>query len=73
MKKNIKFESALNRLEEIVELLESGAVELDKSLKIYEEGSELVKICLEKLNSADQIVKKISKNAAGDLKMEEFE
>ena len=73
MKKDIKFETALQRLEKIVEQLESGEVELDKSLKIFEEGNELVKLCLEKLNSAEKKVKQLSKESDGAFTLEDFE
>jgi len=45
LEKNIK------RLEEIASLLEKG-VTLDESLKLYEEGSKLAKLCLEELEKA---------------------
>jgi exodeoxyribonuclease VII small subunit len=73
MKKDIKFETALQRLEKIVEQLESGEVELDKSIKIFEEGNELVKLCLEKLNSAEKKVKQLSKESDGTFTLEDFE
>lgn len=50
MNKNLKFEDALKRLEEIVSKLESGDVELDESLKLFEEGMELANFCSKKLN-----------------------
>ena len=62
-KKNEKnFESALNRLEEISDLLENEATPLEESIKLFEEGIELKEYCEEKLKSAkikiDKIVKK---------------
>ena len=41
--KNISFESCLKQLEEIVEQLESGNVDLEKSVELYEKGIELKK------------------------------
>ena len=73
MKKEVKFETALQRLESIVEQLESGEVDLDKSIKIFEEGNDLVKTCLEKLNTAGQKIKKLSKDSAGNISLEDFE
>ena len=62
-KKNEKnFESALNRLEQISDLLENEETPLEESIKLFEEGIELKEYCEEKLKSAkikiDKIVKK---------------
>ena len=43
--KEIKFEDALLRLEEIVEELEKGELSLDETLRIFEEGIRMSKIC----------------------------
>ena len=56
-KKTITFEAAMERLEEITRLLESGAEGLDASLKLYEEGVSLIRLCTQKLESAEQSVK----------------
>ena len=56
-KKTITFEAAMERLEEITNLLESGAEGLDESLKLYEEGVSLIRLCTQKLESAEQSVK----------------
>lgn len=73
MKKEVKFEKALHRLEEIVEQLEEGEVDLDKSIEIFEEGSDLVKLCLQKLKSAGQKIKKISADSEGNISLDDFE
>lgn len=73
MKKEIKFEDALQRLESIVEQLESGKVDLDESIKVFEEGNGLIKLCLEKLSQAEQKIKKVSQDSQGVVKLEEFE
>ena len=41
----VKFEKALERLEKIVEELESGNIPLEEALKKYEEGVKLCRIC----------------------------
>jgi exodeoxyribonuclease VII small subunit len=56
------FESALKRLEEIVSRMESGDISLDESIKSLEEGSELVKYCLNKLDDAEKKVKNLDKS-----------
>lgn len=53
------FESAVDRLEEITDLLESGEVSLEESIKLYSEGIEMAGLCNEKLTEAEQIVKKV--------------
>ena len=62
-KKN--FEQAMQRLDEIVQQLEQEELSLDDSLKIFEEGMELSKFCYEKLNQAEQKLKKLVKNEEG--------
>ena len=55
--KDMTFEAALMRLEEIVRALETGSAPLDASLAMFEEGVSLVKKCGEKLDFAEQRVK----------------
>ena len=55
----LSFEAALARLEETVRLLESGNVPLDDSLSLFEEGIALVKLCNNKLDTAEQKVVKL--------------
>lgn len=51
------FEKRLNRLEEIVEKMESGELSLEDSLKLFEEGVKLSRECNSQLNEAEQKVK----------------
>ena len=53
-KKEIKFEEALSRLEEIVRILEDGNTSLNDSMKLYEEGVALVREANELLSKAKQ-------------------
>ena len=53
------FEAALERLEEILHTVESGGEALDATLKLYEEGVGLIRICSEKLEHAEQSVKSL--------------
>ena len=62
MKKNNKelsFEESLKKLEDIVEHLESGDIDLEKSVELYEQGMNLKKICEEKLKKVENQIKKI--------------
>jgi exodeoxyribonuclease VII small subunit len=63
------FEISLKRLEKIVEELEEGNVPLEESLKMYEEGITLSKVCVEKLMRAEQRVKTLAKDAEGTLRL----
>lgn len=51
------FENKLKRLEEIVGKMEKGDLELDDSLKLFEEGVKLTKECQTHLSQAEQKVK----------------
>ena len=59
MKKKVSFEEAMGRLEEIVAQLEGGSVPLDSSLKLYEEGTALIRLCSETLEHAQLKMKNI--------------
>jgi exodeoxyribonuclease VII small subunit len=52
--KQVNFEEALSRLEEITQALESGDTSLDDSLKLFEEGIKLSRMCEKKLLSAEK-------------------
>lgn len=68
----MKFEEALARLEEIVRALDSGAAPLDESLALFEEGVRLVKLCSEKLDSAEQTVKILVRGEDGTAAEQDF-
>ena len=68
----IKFEKAMTRLENIVEELERGDLDIDKSLEIFEEGIKMSRLCSKKLNEAEAKIKKLSKGKKGDLITELF-
>lgn len=57
--KNISFETALAELEKQVQNLESGDLNLDRSLEAFAYGTELSRICLSKLNTAKAAVEKL--------------
>ena len=64
-KQEYTFEQALARLEEIVKGLENGSLPLDKSIELFEEGNALVKLCTEKLDTAEQKVRILTESATG--------
>ncbi len=57
MQNNLNFEEAIARLEDIVKKLEAGNISLDESLLQFEEAVSLVRLCNEKLESAEQKVR----------------
>ena len=67
MNKNIKFEEAIEKLDSIVSKLESGSVSLDESLSLFEEGVGLIKLCNEKLESAEQKVRILTESSDGSV------
>lgn len=70
-KKEITFEEAIDKLEEIVNSLESGDFALEESLKLYEEGVKLVNLCNKKIENVEKSVK-ILLNSDGELIEEDF-
>ena len=56
---NLSFEESLEKLEEIVNKLESGDVPLDDAIEEFKNAMDLVKICNDKLNSAEESIAKI--------------
>ena len=64
-KKNETFEEKMRRLEEIVRAMERGDVALEESLKLFQEGTGLVKTCDEMLSEAELQVVKLMKGADG--------
>lgn len=63
----VNFESALESLEKIVEEMESEELSLDKSLKKYQEGIELIRLCSEKLKAAEKKIEVVVKEQEGRL------
>ncbi len=59
-KERPSFEEALTRLEEIVSELEDESISLEKSIKLYEEGIELSKICSQTLEEAELRIEKVA-------------
>jgi exodeoxyribonuclease VII small subunit len=67
------FESAMARLEQIVEHMESDKLPLEELMTRYEEGVSLVKVCEQKLAAVEKRIEIITRNAAGEPVVNEFE
>ena len=68
----LKFEKAVQRLEKIVDDLEKGELDIDKSLEMFEEGIKMSRICSKKLNEAEAKIEKLTRNQKGELITELF-
>ena len=69
----LNFEAAMDRLEAIVEQMESGKMQLEELIVRYEEGMKLVKTCQERLASAEQRIEIITRNHAGKPVIQPFD
>ncbi|MEC7735110.1 MAG: exodeoxyribonuclease VII small subunit [Pseudomonadota bacterium] len=71
--KDLSFEQALSELEDIVEKLEQGDIDLEDSIDIYERGNLLKAHCEKKLESAKMKIDKIISQPDGDFSSESYE
>jgi len=69
----LNFENAMDRLEKIVDQMESGELSLEDLIVRYEEGMNLVKVCQERLATAEQKIEIIARNHAGKTEVKAFE
>lgn len=70
--KDMKFEQAMARLEEIVKELEQGSFTLDESLAAYEEGIGLLRLCTAQLENAQAKVTVLRRREDGTLTESDF-
>ena len=69
---NKTFEENMQRLEQIVRAMERGDVALEESLKLFQEGTALVKNCGQLLDDAELQVKLILAGTDGNPVEEAF-
>ena len=60
MTKQIHFEQSITELQDIVTQLEKGELSLDDSLKQFEKGISIARVCQEVLNQAEQKIEQLS-------------
>ena len=70
---DLSFEKAVERLEAIVETMESGGAGLDAMVASFEEGQKLVKFCSAKLAEIERKVEILTKGANGKAKAAPFD
>ncbi len=64
-------DTAMIRLKEIAESLESGEYDLEMSIKLYEEGVKIISFCNKTLTSAKQRITELTENVLGEEENEE--
>ena len=69
----ITFEKAMEQLEKIVEIMESGALSLEQSLKQFEEGMKLSQYCAQKLDETEKKISIIMEKGNGTIEESPFE
>ncbi|HEU4403362.1 MAG TPA: exodeoxyribonuclease VII small subunit [Candidatus Polarisedimenticolia bacterium] len=67
------FEEALARLETIVKNLEDGELPLEESLRLFEEGVRLTRLCTTRLDDAQRRIEILTTGEQGELKLAPFE
>ena len=72
-KQELSFEQSMQRLEQIVRLLEKGDAPLEDAMKLFEEGTVLAACCDKLLDSAEKKIVKLAKGADGEPVESEFE
>jgi exodeoxyribonuclease VII small subunit len=68
----VTFEQAMSELEEIVHVLEDSRLPLDELVEKYERGAGLLRICQNRLNSAQQRIESITRTSTGSVRLEPF-
>ena len=72
-KNQTSFELSLERLETLVDSMESGEATLEQGLEWFEEGMALIKSCQDQLKHAEQKVQELIKNSEGEIIERDFE
>jgi len=67
------FEQSIDALEALVKRLEDGGIDLDESLRIYEQAVALRDHCRSILEDGERRIRKIMETADGSVREEEFE
>ena len=66
------FENAMERLEAVVEQMENSKLPLEELIRCYEEGTQLIKVCSERLSAAEQRIEIITRDAAGQPRAADY-
>lgn len=71
MSEPLSFEKAFERLEQILEAMNSGKTPLEESLKLFEEAEKLMRFCGKTLDSAEQKIEVLMRERSGSLALDE--
>ena len=71
--KTKSFEIKMKRLEEIINKMESSGIDLEDSIKLFEEGMDLSKECQNLLDKAEEKVKVLTQRPSGESQTKDFE
>lgn len=72
-KDSLSFEAAMTQLEKIVEEMDDNTLPLEQLVVRYSEGTKLVKLCEERLSAVEKKIEILTRTAAGEPRVEEFE
>ena len=72
-RKKVNFEQSMLRLEEIVSILERGDAPLEEAMKLFEEGSKLMRECTAALDAAEQKVSLLTADENGQPQEQPFQ
>jgi len=67
---NLSYEKAFERLEKILELMNSGKVPLEEAIKLFEEAEKLMQNCQTALNTAEKKIEQLMKGRNGEVVLE---
>ena len=73
MKKELSFEEGMQKLENIVDKLESDNVGLEEAISLFKEGSSLTKFLKQNLDKAELEIKKLTKDENGNFQLDLLE
>ncbi len=68
----LSYEKAFERLEKILEMMNSGKVPLEESLKLFEEAEHLIRSCTTSLNTAEKTIEKLIKARNNEFSTEKL-
>jgi len=71
-KKSFSLENSLKRLEEILQILESGEKDIEESIKLFEEGMKLSTECQAHLQTLEKRVKLLVEKSGGEIGEQDF-
>jgi len=69
----MKFEEAMEELEQIVEQMEEGGLTLDESIEKFERGMRLSQVCSRQLQKAELKVEKLARASSGELEVSQYD